>query len=95
MTTEFLSYYLVSSFQLNKFSFYAGLGETKVSGQFIGDSDGANTSGVTDSGETEEEKVEKISSIYGVSYHLEAVSVTFELNHISSPTYTLKVGFRF
>lgn len=90
ITTETYSYSFIGSYQLWDFALYAGIGELISKGEFIG-----GASGVTDTGNTENEKVQKVFSIFGVSYLWQPYSITLELHHAHSSVIHLKLGLRF
>lgn len=91
VSTETYSYSLVSSFHIWELAVYAGLGELTTKGEFIG----GGISGVTDTGNTESERLKKIYSLFGVGYVWEIISVNFEVNHAHNTTYSLNLAFKF
>lgn len=94
ITTSY-GYAVVGSFQLWDFSLFAGAGRTQVKGRFMGDSEGANDSGITDSGLTEQEESGEAHTFFGVSYQPEPIFFTFEVDRIADTSYGLRMGFRF
>ena len=90
----FVGYTLISSVNLRRLSLFAGFGQTKLRGKFIGD-DGSNGAGITDTHRTESEKTTGSQFLLGASYDFDPLYFSLQMDRFKDSVYSAEVGYRF
>jgi hypothetical protein len=82
-------YDLVGTTTIDEVSFYLGVGLSAISGRFIG-----GTRGITDSQQTENEKVNLAHQVIGLEWPIGNFFWAAEVDRYKIPFYSLKLGLR-
>lgn len=91
LITKNFGYDLVAGITAQNIYFYGGVGQLQSGGDFSG----GGTDGVTDTGNSEQNKITEAHYLVGVGFRVQSVFVTGQMDYHVQPTYSLKVGFRY
>lgn len=90
-TSETYGYDFTGGVTLYDISVYLGLGVVSTKARIIGAKESLN---ITDTGQNEEESLEQLHTVFGMSYDFENVFLAFQADRYKVPVYSVKLGYR-
>lgn len=81
---------LIASVTMDNVAIYFGTGRARVSGKFIGGSNG-----ITDTQETENEDLNESHAVFGLNVDISNAFLAFEVDRYTDSSYSTKLGYRF
>lgn len=81
---------LLATLNIEHLAVYAGIGQIRAHGTFIG-----GTDGITASGNTEKTNVQSTHTVAGLNFDWDKIFLAMEVNHSADANYSMKLGYRF
>lgn len=81
---------VLATVAMDNVAVYAGVGQTRAIGKFIG-----GVGGITDTQETYEEDILEGHSLFGVSVDISKVFIALQIDRFTDSVYSGKIGYRF
>ncbi|NUN04391.1 MAG: hypothetical protein HUU57_01400 [Bdellovibrio sp.] len=81
---------ILATVAMDNVAVYAGVGQTRAIGKFIGGVDG-----ITDTQETYEEDILEGHSVFGISVDISKVFIALQIDRYKDSVYSGKIGYRF
>jgi hypothetical protein len=91
LITKNFEYDLTAGITTQSIYFYAGVGQLQSSGRFSG----GTPEGITDTGNTEYQKITSMHYLTGVGFRIDNIFLTTQMDYHQQPTYSVKLGFRY
>ena len=91
LVTKNFGYDLTAGITTQNIYFYGGIGQLQSGGRFSG----GGIEGVTDSNNTEDEKITEMHSLVGFGIRIGNIFLTSQMDYHVQPTYSMKLGFRY